>query len=72
MINTSKLKGIIVEKGTSQEEVAEAIGINRATFYRKMKRGGVNFTIGEIQKMVEVIPLTNEEAMSIFFNTKVA
>lgn len=72
MVNTLKLKGIIVEKNTSQEAVAESIGMNRATFYRKMKSGGKNFTIGEIQKMVKTIPLTNEEAMSIFFNNKVA
>lgn len=71
MVNTNKLKGIIVERGTTQQNVAESIGIDRSTFYRKMKHGG-DFTIGEAQKIADSIPLTNEEAIEIFFNNKVA
>lgn len=71
MVNTNKLKGKIVEKGKTQSEVAEAIGISKATYYRKMKEGG-NFSIEEVNKMTEVIPLSDSEAISIFFNPKVA
>lgn len=70
MINTSKLKNLISER-SSQEKVAEKIGVDRSTFYRKMKKGG-SFTVGEVQKLVKAIPLSNDEAISIFFNFKVA
>ena len=68
VVNTQKLKGKIVEKGTTQEAVADIMSIDRTTFYRKMKNGGSGFTIGEIHKMAEAVPLTKEEAIDIFFD----
>ncbi len=68
VVNVQRLKGKIVEKNNTQECVADAIGIDRSTFYRKMKNGGNGFTVGEIHSMVESIPLTKEEAVDIFFN----
>jgi len=65
MIAISKLKGAIVANDTTQKEVAEEIGMNRSTFYRKMKNG--SFTVEEAQKIVNAVPLTKEEAISIFF-----
>lgn len=67
IVNVQKLKGKIVEKNTTQESVADHMKIDRTTFYRKMKNGGTGFTIGEIHKMAEAIPLTIEEAVDIFF-----
>lgn len=66
-VNVNKLKGIIVEKGTTQENVAQALNIHRATFYRRLSEGGLSFTVGDVQRMVEAIPLTKEEAWVIFF-----
>lgn len=66
-MNTQMLKGKIVESGTTQEAVADAIGMNRCTFYRKMKRKGNTFTVEEMNKIVQVIPLSREEAINIFF-----
>ncbi|WP_066025427.1 phage repressor protein [Enterococcus mundtii] len=71
MINTNKLKGLIVERGTTQQAVADSIGVDRSTFYRKMKKGGA-FSIEEAQKMKVEIPLTDQEAIDIFFDGKVA
>ncbi|KGL43753.1 XRE family transcriptional regulator [Listeria sp. SHR_NRA_18] len=69
-MNVSKLKGIIVEKNKTQETVAEEIGIHRSTFYRKMERGGEDFTIEQMKNMMVSIPLTMEEAKEIFFDSK--
>lgn len=69
MINVAKLKGLIVERGTTQQAVADSIGINRSTFYRKMKNGG-EFTIAEAKKIKEEIPLTDDEAIEIFLAKK--
>lgn len=66
-INVQKLKGVIVEKGTTQENVAQAIGVDRSTFYRKMKNGGENFSVKEMQLIIKFVPLSEVEAASIFF-----
>lgn len=71
MVNVNKLKGLIVERNTTQENVANAIGIDRSTFYRKMKNGG-DFSIKEAQLITENVPLTNDEAIEIFFGQTVA
>lgn len=39
-IDVNKLKGAIGDKGKNQQDVAEAIGIARSTFYRKIKHFG--------------------------------
>lgn len=69
MVDLNKLRGKVVEKGLSQQELAVLIGIDRSTFYRKMKNGG-DFSIGEVSKMAEVMQLTNQEAVDIFLSTK--
>lgn len=66
-MNVQMLKGKIVEAATTQEAIADAIGVDRSTFYRKMKRKGNSFTVEEMNKIVASIPLTKEEAVSIFF-----
>lgn len=67
VVNTDKLRGKVVEKRTTLDNVAKAAGMNRTTFYRKMKGNGENFTIGEIHKIVDAVPLTRQEAIDIFF-----
>ena len=64
-MNIAKLKGKAVEKGMTPEKLAECIGINRATLYRKLNNSE-KITIGEAQKIKEVLELTNEEATEIF------
>ena len=68
MANMSKLKGLIVERGNTQENVAKEIGIDRSTFYRKVREGGHRFTVSEVNKIVKSVPLTAEEALDIFFS----
>ncbi|MGX7077330.1 helix-turn-helix domain-containing protein [Globicatella sanguinis] len=66
MVKIAKLRGTIVEKSTTQEAIADLIGIDRSTFYRKMKNDG-NFTLKEAKDIKEALNLTNEEAIDIFF-----
>lgn len=66
MINTNKLKGVIIEQGKTQEEVAKSIGITPKTFYLKMKKG--IFGSDEIEKMISLLNI--EDPISIFFATK--
>lgn len=67
MTNVSILRGKIAECNTTQEALADSIGINRSTFYRKMKDSGKNFTVGEVEKIANILSLNSEDVMKIFF-----
>ena len=70
MLNCNKLKGKIVENGMSIVEISEILGINPATFYRKLKQN--SFEIREADIIVNVLNLSSNEATSIFFAQYVA
>lgn len=70
-VDVKKLDKLIEERSTKQK-VAVLIGIDRSTFYRKLKGAGKGFSIEEAQKIAEVVPLSNEEAIEIFFGEEVA
>lgn len=63
MIKTNKLKGIIIENGFTQQDVAKEIGITPKTFYEKMKIGV--FGSDEIQTMINMLHI--DDPVSIFF-----
>lgn len=63
MVNTNKLKGIIIERNKTQEQVAKEIGISAKTFYLKMKKGV--FGSDEIEKMIDLLNI--DDPVSIFF-----
>ena len=52
----------------TQEDVSRALGMVRSTFYLHMKDG--DFTISQIHKMMEYIPLTMDDVNRIFFAIK--
>ena len=64
--NMDILRGKMVERRVSPEDMAKNLNIDISTFYRKMKSEGINFTVGQMHKIVEVLNLTSEEAASIF------
>lgn len=63
MMDVNRLKGIIVQNGKTQEDVAKYIGITPKTFYLKMKKGV--FGSDEIDKMIEYLKI--DDPVSIFF-----
>ena len=72
MVNVNKLKGKIVERGFTIEKLAERLGMNRSTLYRRFENGGKDITIGEADKFCDILELTGPEASIIFFNQYVA
>ena len=64
-MNINKLKGKIVEREMNVETLADKIGVNRATLYRKLANAE-NITIGEALKMKAALDMSNEEATEIF------
>ena len=63
MVDINRLKGIIVEKEKTQQEVAAIIGVTPKTFYNKMKKGV--FGSDEIEKMVDYLGI--DDPAAIFF-----
>lgn len=53
MVATDKLRGIIAERGMSQRQVANELGITEKTFYAKMKKGA--FGTDEAEKMIHLL-----------------
>ncbi len=72
LVNVNKLKGKIIELGRNVESVASSIGIDRATFYRKLATDGETFTIGEADAIARELRLTRDEVNDIFFAQYVA
>ena len=66
MFNILKLKGKIVENGMTLESFSKAINMDKATFCRRLKQPE-KFTIGEACRTVEVLHLTTQDALDIFF-----
>lgn len=60
------LKEKIVEKNLTPEVLADKLGIDRATFYKKINKR-IPFSIEEADFLVNVLSLTGIEATMIFF-----
>lgn len=72
MVNINKLKGKIVESGMNIEKLANKIGIDKSTLYRKLTVNGESITIKEATLIAKELKLTHSEVNSIFFDCDVA
>ncbi len=72
MVNINKLKGKIVENDLTIEKLADLIGIDRSTLYRKFNSNGETFSIKEADVIVKTLKLNAKEASDIFFHQFVA
>jgi predicted transcriptional regulator len=61
------LKDRIKASGMSMEKISEMIGIDPSTMYRKIQKGGDGFTIKETNALAEVLKLSSDDALDIFF-----
>ena len=71
MFNARKLRGIMVEKGYTAEQMSKILGRNQSTMYRKMA-GISEFTRYEIQLIASALSLTAKEIEEIFFAKELA
>ncbi len=69
MADLGKLKEKISENRCSITELAMKIGIGRSTLYRKLN-GGSNFTVKEVNSIVDALQLSKDESSDIFFRAK--
>lgn len=72
IVNINKLKGKIVENGMTVSALAEKIGLDRATLYRKMSNNGESMLVKDANNIVAALNLNADEALAIFFSQTVA
>lgn len=65
------LKAKMVENGMTQEQLSQRLGIDRSTLNRKLKNID-SFTVGEAKLLRNVLNLSSNEAVDIFFSQNVA
>lgn len=67
MVNSNKLKGLIVSKGLTQKDVAEKLNMTPKTFSLKLKKGV--FGSDEIEMMINLLDIS--DPVPIFFANNV-
>lgn len=72
MVNIKKLRGKMVERGINVEQMAQIIGVDRSTMYRKLNSEGENISIKEASIMAKELGLSFKEVNEIFFDENVA
>ncbi|MDF2545796.1 MAG: family transcriptional regulator [Anaerosolibacter sp.] len=68
-MNPNKLKGMRIEKGYTQEELAAKMGISLKTYNRK-ELGMIEFSRKEISNLAEELNLSIDKVNEIFFDNK--
>lgn len=63
MVDTNRLKSVMVLNGRTGEDVAEHLGMTPKTFYTKMKKKV--FGSDEIEKMIEYLNI--DDPIAVFF-----
>ena len=66
-MNINKLKGLFVEKGYTQKDIAKELGMTKETLRRRMN--SEIFNSDEINKLIDILDI--KEPMEIFFANKV-
>ena len=66
-INTELLQKVMKDHDMNVSSLANSIGMDPSTFYRKLQANGIKFTIGQMHSIVDVLALTDDEASDIFF-----
>ena len=66
LFDRNEFKAQIVRKGKTMKQVADFLGIDESTLYRKIQADG-NFIREEINLLIEFLEIS--EPMSIFFTS---
>ena len=67
-MNIERLKSALQSQNITIEQASEAIGMNPATFYRRINRNGEKFTVAEVGKLAELLNMSNKKMQDIFFD----
>ena len=68
MINRDLLRARMIEKRITTDAMAKILGIDRGTFYRKVRND--SFTIKQADTIKQTLSLSLKDANAIFFGTQ--
>lgn len=68
MLNITRLSDKIAQKGLTISALADSIGVNKSTFYRKLNNGGDNFLLWEIESVAKHLGLSQQDIIEIFLS----
>lgn len=66
-MNAPMFRGKLVERQISIKELAKSIDLSVSQVYRKLRADGDTFTLAQVSKMSELMCLSKEETLRIFF-----
>jgi transcriptional regulator with XRE-family HTH domain len=66
LFQKNEFKAEVVRRGLTLEKVAVQMGIDAATLHRKMN-GSSDFYRSEIEKIIEMMGLSGDDVLRIFF-----
>lgn len=69
-INRTLLKSKLIAKGMTMDGLATDLGIDRTTFYRRLR--DATLTVGNVHRIIEVLGLSEQETIAIFLSQSVA
>lgn len=67
MVNAKELKLEIRKNGTTQEELAQKVGMDPSTLNRKINNNNAVLTVDEAQKIAVILKIPRENLINIFF-----
>lgn len=71
-MNIQMLTEKMASMGLSKAQLAEKIGMDRATLYRKLSQDGAGFTVSEVRSIGIALALSYSDIQGIFFENVVA
>lgn len=64
-MDTKEVKRRMKEKHITGEAMAKELGMNPATYYRKMQKNGTNFSALDLNVFKRMLDLEDQEAVEI-------
>ena len=68
MVNVTRLRNEMKKRSITPDAAATAMGVDVATYYRRMSRQGTKFTVDEVDKLSKLLDLSPELMQEIFFD----
>lgn|GEM_PF-698195 len=73
IMNTAKLKSVMVLRGFTQTKLAEVLGISEQRLSAKINgKHGAEFNQGEISRIKKILNLSSDDIINIFFDDLVS